>query len=62
MEAYGAWPGSRDPYKLWRTLKPIYKTSNAIDFKFGAYVSIANFFNSSACKKKEIFPARRAAV
>jgi len=47
---------------MWRTLKPIYKTSNAINFKFGAYVSIANLFNSSARKKKEIFQVRRAAV
>jgi len=32
----------------------VYKTSNAINFKFGAHVSIANFFNISACKKKNL--------
>jgi len=53
---------SRDPYKLWHTLEPIYKTSNTINFKFGAYAYMAIFSNISACKKKEIFPARRAAV
>ena len=39
----GAWPKSRDPYKIWHTLKHISKTSKARDFKFGILVHVDNF-------------------
>ena len=39
----GTWPGSRDPYKIWHTLKHISKTSKARDFKFGMLVHVDNF-------------------
>jgi len=30
-----AWPRSRDPYKIWHSLKHISKTSKATELKFG---------------------------
>ena len=39
----GAWPKSRDTYKIWHTLKHISKTSKARDFKFGTLVHVVNF-------------------
>ena len=38
----GAWPKSRDPYKIWHTLEHISKTSKATDFKFGERVHVDN--------------------
>ena len=37
------WTTSRDPYKIWHSLKYISKTSKAIDFKFGVLVYVHNF-------------------
>jgi len=39
----GAWPGSRDPYKIWHTLKHVSKTAKARDFNVGALVHVDNF-------------------
>jgi len=37
------WPGSRDPYKIWHSLKHIAKRSKATDLKFGIHVHVDNF-------------------
>ena len=34
---------TRDPYKIWHTLKHISKMSKARDFKFGTLVHVDNF-------------------
>ena len=45
-----AWPIGLGHVTFY-TLKHIYKTSNAVNFQFGAQVYVANFSNISACKK-----------
>ena len=37
------WHTSRDPYKIWYTLKHISETSKATDLKFGTRMHMNNF-------------------
>jgi len=43
----GAWPGSRDPYKIWHVLKHISQTSKARNLKFSIWMHINNFYKIS---------------
>jgi len=39
----GAWPSSRDHYKIWNTLKYICKTCKATNLKFDTTMHMDNF-------------------